>query len=47
MNERGYRIALVASLALCVLLAGGLAYLVLQRHRPAPVTDDADPFVVL
>jgi RND family efflux transporter MFP subunit len=45
MNERGYRIALVASLALCVLLAGGLAYLVLQRHRPAPVTDDADPVV--
>jgi Cu(I)/Ag(I) efflux system membrane fusion protein/cobalt-zinc-cadmium efflux system membrane fusion protein len=45
MNERGYRIALVAALSLCALLAGGLGYLALQRYRPAPVAENADPVV--
>lgn len=45
MNERSYRIALAASLSVCVLLAGGLAYLVLHRYRPATAVEDADPVV--
>lgn len=45
MSDRNYRNAFVAVLALCVLLAGGLAWTLLRRGRSTPMQDPSDPVV--
>lgn len=45
MNNRNFRNAFLAVLVLCVLLAGGLAWMLLHRSRPAPIPDPSDPVV--
>jgi len=45
MNNRNFRNAFLAVLVLCVLLAGGLAWTLLHRSRPAPIPDPSDPVV--
>jgi Cu(I)/Ag(I) efflux system membrane fusion protein/cobalt-zinc-cadmium efflux system membrane fusion protein len=45
MSDRNYRNAFLAVLVLCVLLAGGLAWTLLHRRRPAPAQDSPDPVV--
>jgi Cu(I)/Ag(I) efflux system membrane fusion protein/cobalt-zinc-cadmium efflux system membrane fusion protein len=45
MSDRKYRNAFLAVLFLCVLLAGGLAWALLHRSRPALEQDSSDPVV--
>lgn len=45
MSDRNYRNVFLAVLVLCVLLAGGLAWALLHRSRPAPAQDSSDPVV--
>lgn len=45
MNGQSYRGAFVATLALCVLLAGALTYELFHRQRPVAPTEPSDPVV--
>ncbi|HEU5352171.1 MAG TPA: FixH family protein [Terracidiphilus sp.] len=45
MSDRNYRNAFLAVLALCVLLAAGLAWTLLYRSRPASMPDSSNPVV--
>lgn len=45
MNDRSYRNAFLAALVVCVVLAGGLGWVLMHRGRPAQVQVTSEPVV--